>query len=87
MTRDFGPTNSTEAKNETLKTKREPQNIPMPIPKAQQDRINALAKKQVARAEALAPPTQPGRGKVYFWGLASRDRCGLPKTRFHNSEV
>lgn len=49
MTRDFKPTNSTEAENET-----EMQNALLKTPRAQQDRIKAVAKKQAARADG--PP-------------------------------
>jgi hypothetical protein len=54
MTRDFRPTNSTEAKNETMKTETEKPNAPLPIPKPQQDRIQAVAEKQAARSDG--PP-------------------------------
>jgi hypothetical protein len=54
MTRDFRPTNSTEAKSQTMTTKPEKQKALSTVPKAQQDRIKAVAEKQAARADG--PP-------------------------------
>jgi hypothetical protein len=54
MTHDFRPTNSTEAKNQTMTTKSEKQKALSTVPKAQQDRIKAVAEKQSARADG--PP-------------------------------
>jgi hypothetical protein len=54
MTHDFIPTNSTEAKSQTMTTKPEKQKALSTVPMAQQDRIKAVAEKQAARADG--PP-------------------------------
>ncbi len=54
MTHEFRPTNSTEAKNEAMKSKPEKKKTTLPIPKAQQARIKAVAEKQAARVDG--PP-------------------------------
>jgi hypothetical protein len=53
MTRDFQPTKATEVSN-PMTTKNEAQNALTKFPKAQQDRMKAVAAKQAARADG--PP-------------------------------